>query len=117
MQVEGILALMIPFAGMAMGFGIFYVSRVQKTKEEKEMLDKGFSPDDIKAIYEAKNGKQNSSDRNPFLWIGAAAGLLFGHWLTLTIKINSTFAYLVCAFLFAGIALLIQNQLSDKKKG
>jgi len=110
MQIEGILALMIPFAGMALGFGIYYVSRVQQTKEEKEMLDKGFSPDDIKAIYEAKHGSSNKSDRNPYLWIGAAVGLLVGHALTLSIKIDKVFAYLVCAFLFAGIALLIQKQ-------
>lgn len=112
MQIEGILALMIPFAGMAVGFGIYYVSRVQQTKEEKEMLDKGFSPEDIRAIYEAKHGKKDSSDRNPYLWIGATIGLLIGHVLTLTIKIDKVFAYMVCAFLFAGIALLIQKQQS-----
>jgi hypothetical protein len=116
MQIEGILALMIPFAGMAMGFGIYYVSRVQQTKEEKEMLDKGFSPEDIKAIYETKYEKKNSSDRNPYLWIGATIGLLIGHVLTLTIDIDKVFAYMVCAFLFAGIALLLQKQLNKNAK-
>lgn len=115
MQIEGILALMIPFAGMAVGFGIYYVDRMQKSKDHKEMLDKGFSPDDIKSIYEAKKASKESSDRNPFLWIGAAVGLLIGHVLTLTIPIHRTFAYLVCAFLFAGIALLIQRSIDNKK--
>jgi len=116
MQIEGILALMIPFAGMAVGFGIYYVSRVQQTKEQKEMLDKGFSPEDIKSIYEAKNDAKNSSDRNPYLWIGATVGLLIGHVLTLTIKIDKVFAYMVCAFLFAGIALLLQKQSNKDSK-
>jgi hypothetical protein len=114
MQIEGILAMIIPFAGMALAFGIVYVNRVQQTKEQKEMLDRGFSPDDIKAVYEAKEGSKNKKDRNPYLWIGAAAGLLVGHALYLTIKIDKIFAYLVCAFLFAGITLLIQKQLEKK---
>jgi hypothetical protein len=116
MEIEGILALMIPFAGMALAFGIVYVTRTQKTKEEKEMLDRGFSPEDIKMVYEAKNYSKTERDRNPYLWIGAALGLLVGHVLVLTIKIDKIFAYLVCAFLFAGISLLIQNRLENKNK-
>jgi len=43
MQIEGILAMLIPFAGIALAFVIVYVNRTQATKEEKEMLDRGFS--------------------------------------------------------------------------
>jgi hypothetical protein len=116
MQIEGILAMLIPFAGIALAFGIIYVNRTQATKEEKEMLDRGFSPEDIKSIYEAKKGGKYKKERDPYLWIGAAAGLLIGHALVLTIQIDKVFAYLVCAFLFAGIALLIQRKVEGNKE-
>ena len=108
MDIEAILALLIPFAGMALAFGIVYVNRTQKTREKLAMLEKGFSPEEIKSIYEAKNKPEKSS--NPYLWIGAGLGLLVGHGLTMILDINTMFAYLTCAFLFAGIALLIQRK-------
>jgi hypothetical protein len=108
--------MLVPFAGIALAFGIVYLNRTQATKEEKEMLDRGFSPEDLKMVYEAKKGPKNRKDIiNPYLWIGAALGLLVGHTLFLTINIDKIFAYLVCAFLFAGISLLIEKQMDRKK--
>jgi len=112
MNIESILALLIPFAGMALAFGIVYVNRTSKTREKMAMLEKGFSPEEIKAIYEAKS-KPDKTD-SPYMWIGAGLGLLVGHGLTMVIEIDKVFAYLTCAFLFAGIALLIQKRY-DKK--
>ncbi|GAA0876441.1 hypothetical protein GCM10009118_28510 [Wandonia haliotis] len=117
MEIEGILALLIPFAAMAMAFGIVYLNRTQKTKEKLAMLEKGFSPEEIKSVYEAKSKSEanSGSGSNPYLWIGAGVGLLVGHALTLLIPINNTLAYMTCAFLFAGVALLIQRKYDNKK--
>lgn len=117
MEFEGILALLVPFAGMALAFGIVYVNRSATNREKMSMLEKGFTPQEIADASEDYRSSSNP-DKNlstGLLFIGAASGVLIGFFLSQHYPIKPKLAYVTCAFLFGGIGLLVASLIQRKR--
>ncbi|MFT4969640.1 MAG: hypothetical protein ACI9O4_001389 [Chitinophagales bacterium] len=114
MEIEGILALLVPFAGIAMIFGIVYVERSATSNERMSMLDKGFTPQEISDAQQKRSSPEKNLS-NGLLLVGAATGVLIGFFLSQSFPIKPILAYVTCGFLFGGLGLLIASLIQSKK--
>ena len=104
--MESTLAILIPFAGMALAFGIIYLGVTSDNKKNQAMIEAGMNPND-KPVEKRKNL------RNALLLIFIPCGLFLGSYL------SGSGSYLrgpgiITAFLFGGFALLLYYFI-DKK--
>lgn len=111
MQIEGILAMLVPFAGIALAFGIVYVNRTASNRERMEMLNKGFTPQEIAEATQKKEDSPDKTLSTGLLFVGAAFGVLVGFFLTQYFPISAILAYVTCGFLFGGIGMLVASTI------
>lgn len=110
--------MLVPFAGIALAFGIVYVNRNAKHREKMAMLEKGFTPEEVARSFNEKYNTSSSDSmlRNALLFIGAGIGILIGYGLTLITPIPNALALITCGFLFGGVGMLV-GYLIESKKG
>lgn len=106
--MESTLALLIPFAGIAMIFGIVYLGVTSDNRKNLAMIEAGMNPNE-KSIGKRKNL------RSALLLIFIPIGLFVGNYFSGEHVGNFTSPTgIISAFLFGGIALLLFHFL-DKR--
>jgi len=106
--MESTLALLIPFAGIAMVFGIIYLGTSSDNKKNLAMIEAGMNPND-KPFNKRKNL------RNALLLIFIPVGLFLGNYISGSgIGDFKNATGIITAFIFGGIALLLFHYL-DKR--
>lgn len=106
--MEPILALLIPFAGIAMVFGIVYLGVTADNKKNLAMIEAGMNPN------QKSSGKRKTL-RTALLLIFVPIGLFLGNYISgAGIGNFSKTTGIIMAFLFGGIALLLFHYL-DKR--
>ena len=115
-NMEEVIAVFIPIAGMILAFAIVYVTRTASNKEKLSMLEKGFTPLEISEA-QSKSKKKNENLSTGLLFIGAATGILIGYFVAELTNMNPKLAYMTCAFLFGGVGLVAAHFIQAEKKG
>ena len=109
--MEQTLALLIPFAGIAMVFGIVYLGVTSDNRKELAMIEAGMNPND-KPVGKRRNL------RNALLFIFIPAGLFLGNYLSGKGIASFTSAPgIITAFIFGGLALLLFHFIDLKAEG
>lgn len=106
--MEQTLELLIPFAGIAMVFGIVYLGVTSDSRKHQAMIEAGMNPND-KPVSKRRNL------RNALLLIFVPSGLFIGNYISgdgIGQFRNST--GIITAFLFGGIALLLFHYINKR---
>lgn len=97
--------------------GTIAIAIMTKHRERLTMLDKGLSPQDIKALYE----RTSSHPRSPvsslkwgIVFIGVGLAVLLGMWLREVYRIDEA-VYFGLISLFGGIGLVIFYAVAHKR--
>ncbi|MBL4710197.1 MAG: hypothetical protein JKY48_17335 [Flavobacteriales bacterium] len=99
--MQQILALLIPFAGIAMVFGIVYLGVTSDSKKDLAMIEAGMNPNN-------KPKRKRKSLRTALLLIFIPIGLFLGNYISGAGIANFTKPTgIIFAFLFGGLALLL----------
>ncbi len=98
--------------------GTIVVAILTRHRERLTMLDKGLSPQDIKALYERSTQRfQNatSSLKWGIVFVGIGLALLLGMWLRELYRIDEV-VYFGLISLFGGLGLVIYYVVASKKE-
>jgi uncharacterized membrane protein len=110
MDIEYI-AILIPFAGMALGGWIAYIAITASHRENMAMIEAGMNPK-----KEEEKKKVRNNVRNAMLLICVPIGVLVGRLMAEPFNLEPQHGAVVFAFLFGGIALISAHYLKENKE-
>lgn len=112
--MEGILALLIPFAFFGLIFGIYYVHYTIRNRERMAMIEKGV---DASFFETKKGGKRNYGSlifKIGMFFIGIGLGIVAAYALVYGAGMEEGAAYPSMIFLLGGLALVVVYLLERK---
>ncbi len=110
MAVEYI-AILIPFAGMALGGWIAYIAITASHRENIAMIEAGMNP---------KEREEKKKEGNKWRWalilIFVPIGIIFGRLMAEPFGLEMKDGSIVFAFMFGGIGLAVSHFFQPKKE-
>ena len=110
MDVEYI-AILIPFAGMALGGWIAYIAITADHRENMAMIEAGLNPK-----KEEEKKKSHNKLRTALLLICVPIGIILGRLIAPGIGMEVKHGAIVFAFLFGGIGLALSYYLQKNRE-
>ncbi|MCT4625138.1 MAG: hypothetical protein N4A46_16050 [Schleiferiaceae bacterium] len=100
--------ILIPFAGMALTFGVFYFFITSRHKERMKLIESGADP----SLFYNSAGKRNSAIKFGMLLIGVGVGVFMGNLLESVTPLDEDVTYPSMIMIFAGLGLLAGNKIA-----